>query len=180
MAKSCNDISLVAQFVILLVDCWCCMLCAIRNFFISQFKYFAYKTAVWRSLCVWRNRYNMWHNGSRWFMINRSCLWSVLKYSACALPNILKYSPCALPNSLKYSPCALPNILTLRLLMSYIYIYMELLVKPEILMLYIYRPTFGNTESHLFVFDAQCFNTVHCRVVSCVTVVCKHFASYQG
>jgi len=37
---------------------------------------------------------------------------------------------------------------------------MELLVKPEILTSYIYRPTFGNAESRLFVFAAQCFNTV--------------------
>jgi hypothetical protein len=35
---------------------------------------------------------------------------------------------------------------------------MELLVKPEILTLYIYEPTFGNAESRLFLFDAQCFN----------------------
>ena len=35
--------------------------------------------------------------------------------------------------------------LTLRLLMSYIY--MELLVKPEILTSYIYGPTFGNAET---------------------------------
>ena len=37
--------------------------------------------------------------------------------------------------------------LTLRLLMSYIYIYMELLVKPEMLTSYIYGPTFGNAET---------------------------------
>jgi hypothetical protein len=30
------------------------------------------------------------------------------------------------------------------------YIYMELLVKPEFLTLYIYEPTFGNAESHLY------------------------------
>jgi hypothetical protein len=40
----------------------------------------------------------------------------------------------------------------------YIYIYMELLVKPELLMSYIYGPTFGNTESLLFLLSAQCFN----------------------
>ena len=53
-------------------------------------------------------------------------------------------------------------VLTLRLLMSYIYIYiyMEFLVKPEMLTSYIYGPTFGNTESCLFLFAAQCFNTV--------------------
>ena len=46
--------------------------------------------------------------------------------------------------------------LTLRLLMSYIY--MELLVKPEISTSYIYGPTFGNTESRFFLFASQCFN----------------------
>jgi hypothetical protein len=39
---------------------------------------------------------------------------------------------------------------------------MELLVKPEILTsyiyIYIYGPTFGNAESRLFLFAAQCFN----------------------
>jgi hypothetical protein len=37
--------------------------------------------------------------------------------------------------------------------------YMEFLVKPEILMSYIYGPTFGNAEIRLFLFAAQCFNT---------------------
>jgi hypothetical protein len=36
---------------------------------------------------------------------------------------------------------------------------MELLVKPEILTSCIYGPEFGNSESHLFLFAAQCFNT---------------------
>jgi hypothetical protein len=36
---------------------------------------------------------------------------------------------------------------------------MELLVEPEILMSYKYGTTFGNTESRLFIFAAQCFNT---------------------
>jgi hypothetical protein len=35
---------------------------------------------------------------------------------------------------------------------------MELRVKPEILMSYMYGPTFGNTESRLFLFAEQCFN----------------------
>jgi hypothetical protein len=42
------------------------------------------------------------------------------------------------------------------LLMSYIY--MDILVKPEILTSYIYGLTFGNAESRLFLFAAQCFN----------------------
>jgi hypothetical protein len=45
------------------------------------------------------------------------------------------------------------------------YIYMELLVKPVIL-------TFGNAESRLFLFAAQCFNTESAQKVilwhSCV------------
>jgi hypothetical protein len=36
---------------------------------------------------------------------------------------------------------------------------MELLVKPEILTSYMYGLTFGNAESRLFLFAAQCFNT---------------------
>jgi hypothetical protein len=35
---------------------------------------------------------------------------------------------------------------------------MELLVKPEILMSYMYGPTIGNAENRLFLFSAQCFN----------------------
>jgi hypothetical protein len=42
-------------------------------------------------------------------------------------------------------------------------IYMDLFVKPEILTscmyIYIYGPAFGNAESRLFLFAAQCFNT---------------------
>jgi hypothetical protein len=45
------------------------------------------------------------------------------------------------------------QILTLSLLM-----YMELLVKPENLTSYIYGLTFGNAESRLFLFAAQCSN----------------------
>jgi hypothetical protein len=55
----------------------------------------------------------------------------------------------------------------------------ELLVKPEILTSYIYGPKFGNAESRLFLFAAQCFNIESMQKVSCFTVVCKHFASYQ-
>jgi len=47
-------------------------------------------------------------------------------------------------------------MLTLRLLM--LCIYMELLVKPEMLTSYIYGPTFGNAET-VFLFAAQCFDT---------------------
>jgi hypothetical protein len=56
---------------------------------------------------------------------------------------------------------------------------MELPVKPETLMSYIYGLTFGNAESHLFVLAAQCFNIESMQKFSYVTVVCKHFASYQ-
>ena len=73
--------------------------------------------------------------------------------------------------------------LTLRLLMSYIYIYiyiyiyMELLVKPEILSSYIYGPTFGNAETVSFYLLHNVSTLNQCREVSCVTFVCKHFAS---
>jgi hypothetical protein len=46
--------------------------------------------------------------------------------------------------------------LTVSLLMSCIY--MERLVKPEILTSYICGPAFGNAQSRLFLFAAQCFN----------------------
>jgi hypothetical protein len=49
------------------------------------------------------------------------------------------------------------SLLSLNLLMSYIY--MELLVKPEILTSYVYGFTSGNAESRLFLFAAQCFNS---------------------
>ena len=66
-------------------------------------------------------------------------------------------------------------MLTLRLLMSYIY--MELLVKPEMITSYIYGPTFGNaeTDSSYLLHNFSTLN--QCREVSCVTFVCKHFAS---
>ena len=65
--------------------------------------------------------------------------------------------------------------LTLRLLMSYIY--MELLVKPEMLTSYIYGPTFGNAETDSFYSLHNVSTLNQCREVSCVTFVFKHFAS---
>jgi hypothetical protein len=62
--------------------------------------------------------------------------------------------------SLDRALCSLADLdrsLTLSLLMSYIY--MELLVKPEILTSYINGLTFGNVERRLFLFAAHCFNT---------------------
>ena len=71
--------------------------------------------------------------------------------------------------------------LTLRLLMSYIYIYiyiyMELLVKPEMLTSFIYGPTFGNAETVSFYLLHNVSTLNQCREVSCVTFLCKHFAS---
>ena len=65
--------------------------------------------------------------------------------------------------------------LTLRLLISYIY--MELLVKPEMLTSYVYGPTFGNAETVSFYLLHNVSTLNQCREVSCVTFVCKHFAS---
>jgi hypothetical protein len=63
--------------------------------------------------------------------------------------------------------------------LSHIYVYMELLVKPEILTSYVYGSMFGNAESHLYLLHSV--STLNeCRKLSCGTVVCKHFASYQG
>jgi hypothetical protein len=64
---------------------------------------------------------------------------------------------------------------------------MELFVRPAILTSYIYiyiytyihGHTFGNAESRLFLYAAQCFKLNQRRKFSCVTAVCKHFASYQ-
>jgi hypothetical protein len=58
--------------------------------------------------------------------------------------------------------------------------YMELLVKPSILTSYIYGPTFGNAEIRLFLFPHNISTLNQCRNLFCGTVVCKHFASYQG
>ena len=57
---------------------------------------------------------------------------------------------------------------------------MELLVKPEMLTsyyIYIYGPTFGNAETVSFYLLHNVSTLNQCREVSCVTFVCKHFAS---
>jgi len=54
---------------------------------------------------------------------------------------------------------------------------MELLVKPEMLTSYIYGPTFGNAETVSFYLLHNALTLNQCREVSCVTFVCKHFAS---
>ena len=54
---------------------------------------------------------------------------------------------------------------------------MELLVKPEMLTLYIYMDLRLATLNSLFLFAAQCFNTESMQGGFCVTFVCKHFAS---
>ena len=60
--------------------------------------------------------------------------------------------------------------------MSYIYIYMELLVKPEMLTSYIYGPTFGNAARDYFYLLHNVSTLNQCREVSCFTFMCKHFA----
>jgi hypothetical protein len=56
---------------------------------------------------------------------------------------------------------------------------MKLLVKPEILTSYAYGPTFGNAETVSFYLLHNVSTLNQRRKFSCVTVVCKHFASYQ-
>ena len=55
---------------------------------------------------------------------------------------------------------------------------MELLVKPEMLTSYVYGPTFGNVETVSFYLLHNVSTLNQCREVSCVTFVCKHFASW--
>jgi hypothetical protein len=70
-------------------------------------------------------------------------------------------------------------LLTLSLLMSYTY--MELLVKPEILTSYIYMDLRLATLKVVSLYLLHIVSTLNqCRKLSCGTVVCKHFASYQG
>ena len=57
------------------------------------------------------------------------------------------------------------------------YIYMELLVTPEMPTSYIYGPTFGNAETVSFYLLHNVSTLNQCREVSSVTFVCKHFAS---
>jgi hypothetical protein len=61
----------------------------------------------------------------------------------------------------------------------YIYIYMELLVKPEILTSYVYIDLRLATQKAVFFYLLLNASTLNqCRKLSCVTTVCKHFASY--
>jgi hypothetical protein len=70
--------------------------------------------------------------------------------------------------------------LTLSLLMSYI-VYMELLVKPEILTSYIYMDVRLATLKAVSIYLLHNVSTLNQRrKLSCGTVVCKLFASYQG
>jgi hypothetical protein len=58
---------------------------------------------------------------------------------------------------------------------------MELLVKPEILTSYIYMDLRLATLKAVSFYLLQNVSTLNqYRKLSCVTVVCKHFASYQG
>jgi hypothetical protein len=64
---------------------------------------------------------------------------------------------------------------------------MELTVKPEILTSYIYIYMYMYMDLRLTTLKAVSFYLLHnvstlnqCRKLSCGTVVCKHFASYEG
>jgi hypothetical protein len=81
----------------------------------------------------------------------------------------------------------LSSWLTLSLLMSYT-VYMELIVKPEIITsyiyiyiyIYIYMDLGLATLKAVYFYLLQNVSTLNqCRKLSCVTVVCKHFAIYQ-
>ena len=66
-------------------------------------------------------------------------------------------------------------MLTLRLLMSHIYGAPSKARNANVV--YIYGPTFGNTETVSFYLLHNVSTLNQCREVSCVTFVCKHFAS---
>ena len=69
--------------------------------------------------------------------------------------------------------------LTLRLLMSCMY--MEFLVKPEMLTSYIYGPTFGNAETVSFYLLHNVSTLNQCREVSCVALCVNTLpASWQS
>jgi hypothetical protein len=56
----------------------------------------------------------------------------------------------------------------------------ELLVKPEILTSYIYMDLRLATLKDVSFYLLHNVSTLNqCRKISCVTVACKHFASYQ-
>jgi hypothetical protein len=57
---------------------------------------------------------------------------------------------------------------------------MQLLVKPEILTSYIYGPTLATLKAVSFYLLHNVSTLNQRRKFSCGTVVCKHFASYQG
>jgi hypothetical protein len=61
-------------------------------------------------------------------------------------------------------------------------LYMELLVKPEILMyVYIFIELHLATQKVVSLYLLHNFSTLNqCRKLSCGTVVCKHFANDQG
>ena len=65
--------------------------------------------------------------------------------------------------------------LTLRLQMSYIYGAPSKARNANVL--YICGPTFGNAETVSFYLLHNVSTLNQCREVSCVTFVCKHFAS---
>jgi hypothetical protein len=56
---------------------------------------------------------------------------------------------------------------------------MELLVKPEMLTLYIYGLSLATLKAVCFYLLQNVLTLNQCKKLSCVTVVCKHFASYE-
>jgi hypothetical protein len=58
-------------------------------------------------------------------------------------------------------------------------IYMELLVKPEILTSYVCGLSLTTLKAVSFYLLHNVSKLNQCRKFSCFTVVCKHFASYE-
>ena len=85
------------------------------------------------------------------------------------------YTSTLLHQQYHYGIGLLSYTLTLRLLMSYIYGAPS--KARNVNVVYIYGPTFGNAETVSFYLLHNVSTLNQCREFSCVTFVCKHFAS---
>ena len=154
-----------------------------NNFFFFENR--AVYEIMWKNIVQPRRLQLTWMQIAGWIPKTQICTQNIQKNIAFPQQQMLheRASITSYVHCLSRSPWALHSslmithkcLLTLRLLMSYIY--MELLVKPEMLTSYIYGPTFGNVETVSFYLLHNVSTLNQCREVSCVTFVCKHFAS---
>jgi hypothetical protein len=107
---------------------------------------------VYKLLFYYAVQYYQWVRTSFWrIMLPPFSCWNLKRGQHFALKTLF------LPLRLKGATTQ--NTLTLSLLMSYIYGAPCKARNFNVVYIYIYAPTFGNAESSLFLFAAQCFNT---------------------